>query len=233
MRKASFLHKALVLFVSAMAGCLLLTGCGGAVKDLSIQPDGQYSFTAGDDSYTLKVYNDSDVVDGKVTEGAQPLGTQTANGGTGQLTCVPFGGPYAVVLSRMDASYNEKQVATLNGYEKYGKLTAPELSYQEGVPYINTVNRIELNLEYAMTSEALTTYEIETYLDEGLTQKVPEGCGQVTPTVTDGQISGNYLEFTPEVGNTYYFRCKALANEASRAEESDWGPVATFVAMAK
>ncbi|MBQ1490716.1 MAG: hypothetical protein IIZ39_02045, partial [Blautia sp.] len=80
-------------------------------------------------------------------------------------------------------------------------------------------------------SEAITTYEVETYTDEALTEKVEDGCGTLEPVVENGQVTGNYLKFTPQTGKTYYFRIKALADESMKAEESDWGQVTSFMAM--
>jgi hypothetical protein len=172
-----------------------------------------------------------DIKDGKPVEGAEVLGFQSSNGGNGKLDCIPFGNDYAVVLYSLDSNYKETQAAIVTDYEKCGVLTAPTASYQPGIFYIHTVNRIEVDLEYALKSEAITSYEVETYTDEALTEKVPEGCGTLTPSVEDGQIVGNFLEFTPETGKTYYFRIKALADESIKAEESDWGPVTSFYAM--
>ncbi|SEF58338.1 beta-glucosidase [Butyrivibrio sp. Su6] len=222
---------AVIAVVAVAAFAVSKLESGGNVKDFEVQENGDFSFTSSDNSYVIKVYNDSDVSNGTVADGAVVLGSQSANGGVGNINCVPFGENYAVVLYELDANYNEKQVAVLNGYKKCGVLTAPKATYQPGIPYIHTVDRIEIDLKDALASEALTSYQVETYLDEALTQKVESGCGVVEPTVEEGRIINNYLEFTPEIGNTYYFRIKALANEDIGAEESDWGEVTSFTAM--
>lgn len=206
-------------------------GTGGSVKDFEVQSNGDFSFSATDNSYVIKVYKDEDVHDGALADGAEVLGSQSANGGSGNLNCVPFGEGYSVVLYELDGNYNEKQVALISGFRKGGVLTAPKATYQPGIPYIHTVDRIEIDLADALASEAITSYQVETYLDEALTQKVESGCGVVKPVIEDGKLTNNYLEFTPEVGNTYYFRIKALADEKSGAEESEWGEVTSFAAM--
>ena len=224
-----------VVGVLAVAGLLvvfLITGgSGGKVSDFRIAPNGDFSFTSGNTSYMLKVYRNSDLKDGKPQEGAEVLGSQTANGGSGNLSCIPFGKDYAVVLYSLDDNYRETQAAVVEGYEKFGQLSGPKATYQPGIIWIHTVDRIEIDLSDALKSEAVTSYQVETYLDEALTQIVDAGCGIVEPTVENGEVSGNYLEFTPETGNTYYFRIKALADPSVKAEESDWGEVTSFMAM--
>ncbi len=222
-----------VLAVVCVAGVFLAKGGASKVNDFAISANGDFTFTANSSSYLIKVFNDADVKDGKPTENAEILGSQSANGGSGNLSCVPFGSGYSVILYSLDSNYNETQVAQVTGFEKCGILTAPKAIYQPGIFYIHTVDRIEIDLEYAVKSEVLTSYQVETYLDEALTQKVDSGCGVVTPALEDGQLVNNYLEFTPETGNTYYFRIKALANPEVKAEESDWGEVTSFMAMAE
>ena len=222
-----------VVLIAALcaAGFVMSRNSGAKVKDFSIEPNGDFSFTAGDASYMVKVFNSSDIQDQKPVEGAEVLGSQTANGGSGNLSCVPFGSDYAVVLYSLDDNYNETQAAIVTDFEKYGQLSAPKATYQPGIIWIHTVDRIELDLSQAMDSEAVTSYQVETYLDEALTQKVDAGCGIVTPSMENGQLTGNFLEFTPETGNTYYFRVKALADPAINATESEWGEVTSFMAM--
>jgi len=229
-KKAIIAGIAVMVCIAGVVGMKVLGGSSASVKDFEIQPDGTYHFTADDISYVVRVYQEEDVTNGNVNEDAKELGTQSANGGSGKLNCVGFGGPYTVILNSLDNNYKEKQVAVISGYEKYGKLTAPKATYQPGIPYIHTVNRIELDLTQAMESEILSSYEVETFLDEDLTQKVDEGCGIVTPSVEDGVLVNHYLEFTPETGKTYYFHCKALADDHAKAEESDWGEVTSFIA---
>ena len=221
-----------VLIAAALGGYYFFFGSsGGKVNDFEVSADGSFHFTAGDRSYMVKVFKNEDIKDGKPVEGAEVLGFQSSNGGSGKLDCIPFGSDYAVVLYSLDSNYKETQAAIVTDYEKHGVLTAPTASYQPGIFYIHTVNRIEVDLEYALKSEAITSYEVETYTDEALTEKVEEGCGTITPTVENGQVAGNFLEFTPETGKTYYFRIKALADESMKAEESEWGPVTSFYAM--
>ena len=223
---------AAILLVACAAVFLLTRGGSGArVKDFRLQPNGDFTFTAGNSSYLIKVYKDADVKDGKPVDGAEVLGSQTANGGSGNLSCVPFGEGYSVLLYSLDSSYRETLASQVTGFEKYGKLSGPKATYQPGIVWIHTVDRIEIDLNEALKSEAITSYEVETYLDEGLTKKVEAGCGTVTPSFEEGQLVNNYLEFTPDTGNTYYFRIKALADPSIKAEESDWGEVTSFMAM--
>ena len=221
----------LILLAVAYGGYTMLMGGAAKVKDFTVNPDGSFTFTAADSSYLIKVFKEEDIQGGKPQEGAEVLGSQSGNGGKGKLDCIPFGKDYAVVLYGLDANYTETQVAIQEGYEKCGVLSAPKASYQPGIFYIHTVDRIEVDLEYALKSEAITSYEVETYTDEALTEKVEEGCGTLSPVVENGQVSGNFLEFTPQTGKTYYFRIKALADESMKAEESDWGEVTSFMAM--
>ena len=232
-KKGVLIAVAAALLV-AVAAVFLLTqgGAGAKVKDFALQPNGNFTFTAGNSSYLIKVYKDADVKDGKPVDGAEVLGSQTANGGSGNLSCVPFGDGYTVLLYSLDSNYKETLAAQVTGFDKCGKLSGPKATYQPGIPYIHTVNRIEIDLSQALESEAVTSYQVETYLDEALTQKVDSGCGIVQPTFEEGQLVSNYLEFTPETGNTYYFRIKALADPNLKAEESDWGEVTSFMAMA-
>lgn len=221
-KKPIVIAAAAVVVVGIAVAIFAVLGGNQKVNDFAVANNGDFTFTAKDGNYMIKVYAaDSDEI----------LGSQTANGGTGNLECVPFGTGYTVVLYSLDSNYNETEAARVTDYEKCGQLTAPTATYQPGIPYIHTVNRIQLNLEKAMASETLTAYEIETYTDEALTQKVEAGCGTVTPSIEDGQLVNDYLEFTAETGNTYYFRVKALANPEADAEESDWGEVTSFAAM--
>ena len=231
-KKGVLVFLVVLILAAAFAGYYMLSGNGiSKVKDFEIQPDGSFTFTAQDRSYLIKVFSNEDIKDGKPVEGAVVLGSQSSNGGSGKLDCIPFGNDYAVVLYSLDNNYKETQSALVTDYEKCGKLSAPKASYQPGIFYIHTVDRIEVDLDFALKSEAITTYEVETYTDEALTEKVEEGCGTLEPVVENGQVTGNYLEFTPQTGKTYYFRIKALADESMKAEESDWGQVTSFMAM--